>query len=407
MDPAIHYMISANQITAANTFLNWFKFVLYLSYVPTFALLSETIGKAGPDVMAFMMVFGIILWGFSQAHGMVFHAKLYDYRSLDNSVYALVRSLLGDFDFESLRHADKTMGPIFFLIFVMCAVFVVLNMLIAIISDAYSVCRENMLKKEKVNLAAEIHEFTRDWVESLPFIGPKIKQARLLAQKTAEHAASATLERAMTMSSGIAQNASEGRKILKRMVSGNSGESYDTTGKAGITMHIVEENEEIKEGYGKNCNDDKPSKDVHVTSKARVYPSAFDEGAVKTQAHTNDSLKEDKTFDSRSRSEEINAVVAPENSRQVPLSWNNKEGDTECIMALQMLRLACLRSSNPIQSANMACKELERLAIEFRSRQTQGQSMLEQLQNCSPLRTILLEPIVHPNRSKMENGTSS
>jgi hypothetical protein len=55
-----------------------------------------------------------------------------------------MRSLLGDFDFKELEDAHFVMGPVFFLIFVGLAVFVVLNMLIAIISDAYETCREEV-----------------------------------------------------------------------------------------------------------------------------------------------------------------------------------------------------------------------------------------------------------------------
>jgi hypothetical protein len=38
------------------------------------------------------------------------------------------------------------------------AIFVILNMLIAIISDAYTVCREKMQAKPKVDLVAEVRE---------------------------------------------------------------------------------------------------------------------------------------------------------------------------------------------------------------------------------------------------------
>jgi hypothetical protein len=36
----------------------------------------------------------------------VFGGKLEQFRTLGNSCFALMRSLLGDFDFEELRHAD-------------------------------------------------------------------------------------------------------------------------------------------------------------------------------------------------------------------------------------------------------------------------------------------------------------
>ena len=49
---------------------------------------------------------------------MVFSGKLEQFRSLGNSHWALMRSLLGDFDFEELRSADTVMGPLFFVSYV-------------------------------------------------------------------------------------------------------------------------------------------------------------------------------------------------------------------------------------------------------------------------------------------------
>ena len=69
---------------------------------------------------------------------MIFHSRLDSFRTIGQTVYTLIRSLLGDFEFEELQEAHGYMGPLLFVIFVVLAVFVVLNMLIAIISDAYS-----------------------------------------------------------------------------------------------------------------------------------------------------------------------------------------------------------------------------------------------------------------------------
>lgn len=46
----------------------------------------------------------------------------------------LLRTLLGDFDFEGLKRSNRVLGPLFFALFVTISVFVVLNMLIAIIA---------------------------------------------------------------------------------------------------------------------------------------------------------------------------------------------------------------------------------------------------------------------------------
>jgi len=135
--PAIQGYRSAVSVQACNVFLNWFKVVAFLSASPLFGLLMDTLTLAAPKVGGFSLVFGIILYGFAQAHVMVFGDYLSDFRTIENSCFTLLRSLLGDFDFVAMQEADTTMGPVFFVLYVSIAVLVILNMIIAIISDAY------------------------------------------------------------------------------------------------------------------------------------------------------------------------------------------------------------------------------------------------------------------------------
>jgi len=194
--PATHAIRLSNELGAINTFLNWFKMIAYLSYIPTFALLTDTLGVAAPEIFGFSFVFFIVFIGFAQAHAMVFSGRREGYRTLGNSMYMLLRSLLGDFDFEEVRLAEPTVGPLFFVLFICLAVFVILNMLIAIVSDSYSTCREMMALKKEVHIFEEMTLYIRDTVDALPIIGKYIKRSRLKmealalqAQHMAEEAA--------------------------------------------------------------------------------------------------------------------------------------------------------------------------------------------------------------------------
>jgi hypothetical protein len=183
------------QLASANCFINFFQALEHLSYVPTFALLSDTIKCAGPDLLGFGFVFMLIFYGFAQAHTMVFRDRVQGFRSLKHSAYSLMSALLGDFNFDELYEADSILGPFFFVFFISLAVFVVLNMVIAIISDAYTVCSEKMKLKPKVNLTVEIYGYFLHKIEHLPYgVGIKFKQKRMLVEEAvaanATHAAS-------------------------------------------------------------------------------------------------------------------------------------------------------------------------------------------------------------------------
>ena len=138
-------------------------------------------------VGGFMLVFFIIFVGFSQAHCVLFHGRLESFRTIGETNYTLLRSLLGDFDFLSLQEAHSWLGPILFIIFIALAVFVVLNMLIAIISDAYmDVQAEDQKRRERgeeINLVGEIKDYMYERTRKMPIIGPIVTKFVAMQQK--------------------------------------------------------------------------------------------------------------------------------------------------------------------------------------------------------------------------------
>jgi polycystin 1L2 len=185
--PAVRWKSNAVAVQAVNTFLNWFKLIHILSYSPTFRLMVDTLGKAAEGVGGFAVVFCIIYFGFCQAHCVLFHGRLSSFRTITETCYTLLRSLLGDFDFLSLQQGHVWLGPMLFIIFIALAVFVVLNMLIAIISDAYSDVQAEDLKRkeagEEINLLAEIKEYLFERTKSMPVVGKCVVRMVALNEK--------------------------------------------------------------------------------------------------------------------------------------------------------------------------------------------------------------------------------
>jgi hypothetical protein len=146
-------------IQGLNVFLNWFKLISILGYSSTFALVNETIQRSASGVAGFLVAFFVIFYGFAQTHCMLFQGRLEEFRTIGDSCFTLMRSLLGDFDFLRLQNANLYLGPILFIIFVVLAVFVVLNMLIAIISDAYMEVEEEIKSRPKVDLMEDVKDY--------------------------------------------------------------------------------------------------------------------------------------------------------------------------------------------------------------------------------------------------------
>ena len=56
----------AHYLLAVVAFFAWFKVIFYLSVVPQFALINFTMAKALPRVRSFVLVFGVVMYGFGE-----------------------------------------------------------------------------------------------------------------------------------------------------------------------------------------------------------------------------------------------------------------------------------------------------------------------------------------------------
>ena len=65
-----------------------------------------------------------------------------DYSSVPKSLLALFQLLLGIFDYDALWRSNRVLSPLLFVSFVVLVVFILMNIFLAIINDAFSVVNE-------------------------------------------------------------------------------------------------------------------------------------------------------------------------------------------------------------------------------------------------------------------------
>jgi hypothetical protein len=122
-------------------------------------MMWDTLERSAVGCSSFLVIFFIFFFAFAQAFCIVFHSRIPQFRTIGQTNFALMEALLGDFDFDQMQNADSIMGPVLFILFICLAVFVVLNTLIAIISDAYCDAQEHAGSLPPVDLVAEIIEY--------------------------------------------------------------------------------------------------------------------------------------------------------------------------------------------------------------------------------------------------------
>ncbi len=137
-DILISGQTSFNNAIAILTFMCWVKFFKYVSFNKTMNQLSETLGRCTKDLVGFSVMFFIVFFAYVQLGYLLFGSQIFDYSSISNAMFALFRTILGDFDFIGLQTAAPTLGPIFFISYIFFVFFVLINMFLAIINDTYA-----------------------------------------------------------------------------------------------------------------------------------------------------------------------------------------------------------------------------------------------------------------------------
>ena len=112
--------------------------------------------------------------------------------------------------------------PVLFILFICVAVFVVLNVLIAIISDAYSDAQESLMHSNDVALGQEIKDYVLNTIEGVPVLGKWFHKGRM---KTVEMAAKVQTHGAKTLSTVSRKS----RGLLKPISRSPSGDSKGQT----------------------------------------------------------------------------------------------------------------------------------------------------------------------------------
>ena len=139
-----YYESIYNDLAAMCLFFSWIKIFKYLKFNKTMRHFSTTLSRCSKDILSFAVMFFIIFFAFAQLGLLLFGTILRDFATFHDSTYTLFRIILGDFDFLALEQASTLLGPVFFITYIFCVFFILLNMFLAIINDTYSEVKSEM-----------------------------------------------------------------------------------------------------------------------------------------------------------------------------------------------------------------------------------------------------------------------
>lgn len=166
--PLAYTQNQALNCTAFNAVLCWIKVFKYLGASASMSQLTRVLSRAAKNLAIFALMFMIVYAGFAIGFYLGFSTSAQEYSSLAASLLALFRTILGDFDFETLRTENTWLAPSMFALYVVLVGLILMAFFQALILDAYTRTCEEIEAAEKDEFAAQLH----DWAAS---VGRRIK----------------------------------------------------------------------------------------------------------------------------------------------------------------------------------------------------------------------------------------
>uniref|UniRef100_A0A1B6L2A3 Uncharacterized protein n=1 Tax=Graphocephala atropunctata TaxID=36148 RepID=A0A1B6L2A3_9HEMI len=125
------------------------KVLKYLNFNHSMHQMQTTLSKATKDIACFSVIFFIVFVTFAQLGHLLFGSQVQDFRSFVTSVFALLRTAVGDFDYHKIENVNHFLGPVYFFAYIFFIYFILVNMFLAIIIDTYSEVRASIRDQTK------------------------------------------------------------------------------------------------------------------------------------------------------------------------------------------------------------------------------------------------------------------
>ncbi|XP_062910928.1 polycystin-2-like protein 2 [Mobula hypostoma] len=169
-----------NIIIAFTVFIAWIKIFKYISFNVTMTQLSTTLSRCANAIVGFAVMFFIVFFGYAQLGYLIFGTQVESFHTFGNCIFTQFRIILGDFNFSEIEEANHILGPIYFITFVFCLFFVLLNVFLAIINDTYSEVKDD---KTLQKIDFDIYDVARKGYNSL-LIKLNLKNLRTKAHQS-------------------------------------------------------------------------------------------------------------------------------------------------------------------------------------------------------------------------------
>eukprot|EP00760_Papus_ankaliazontas_P016483 PhM_4_TR16802/c0_g1_i2/m.51796 len=138
-----------NAMLAINLLMGWVTLLKCVSFLPYAGPYARTIVRTlfTRTVACFAGILMILVVAFALCLSVAFGDRIADFSSIGYSFMRVFQMVVGELDYDSLFNANYIVGPLLYVLFMVCVNILLLNTLIAIIGQVYEQKYEDSLKE--------------------------------------------------------------------------------------------------------------------------------------------------------------------------------------------------------------------------------------------------------------------
>lgn len=128
-------------------FLSFLKLFRLLRFNRRMSLLQQVLKRCFTQLISFLFMFALAFLAFALLACLVFGQAMEGFGTFLASCASLMDTILGKFTLKGMMEANRIIGPIFFYTYTISMVFVLINMFLSIINDAFAEVRSDVEKQ--------------------------------------------------------------------------------------------------------------------------------------------------------------------------------------------------------------------------------------------------------------------
>lgn len=128
-------------------FCAFLKFLKLLRFNRRMSMLVQTINVSSGPLLSFFFLFLLFFLAYTQAAFLVFGPVNQDYASFIVAAQTMLSMTLGGFDFIGLQNANRLIGPIFFISYMVFIFLILVNVFLSIVNDSFAEVSSDVAKQ--------------------------------------------------------------------------------------------------------------------------------------------------------------------------------------------------------------------------------------------------------------------